>query len=382
MDRSFYSGASGSPPSYPGSPSVGSPTKGNAGMSIPATLPGEWWYHMVTEELRGVVAAVGLTPSGASITQLLTALRSGALNAVAVGGTADALTATFSTPFTALTAGMPFWVRAAYANATTTPTLNISGLGARTIVKGNGMALAAGDISGAGHWLQVSYDATLNQMVLANPATGVSAKTQINQVLLASGTTWTTPAGITSNTVFKITLVGGGGGGGGVGGSTYGGGAGGAAIWYASGLTPSTGYTYAIGAGGTGGTTAPTSGTAGGNTSITLGGTTVTGSGGGIGASGVAAMNTGGAGGAVTNGTLQIPGQPGGMGFAYASITMGGAGGSTLFGGGGVNAYLGYTIAGRGYGAGGAGGNYYMNGSAAQAGGAGMQGAILIEWSN
>lgn len=74
MDRAFASGASGTPPTAPASPSIGYPTKGNAGTGTPATKPGEYWYHMITEEMRAVIAAAGLTPSQSDLTQLLQAL--------------------------------------------------------------------------------------------------------------------------------------------------------------------------------------------------------------------------------------------------------------------------------------------------------------------
>lgn len=96
------------------------------------------------------------------------------------GGTADALTATFSPAPRMWPNGVPFLVRAASANATTTPTFtaNSGVLAAKTIVKGNNLPLAIGDIAGAGHWLLVQYDATLDKWVLINPATGVSASVQ------------------------------------------------------------------------------------------------------------------------------------------------------------------------------------------------------------
>lgn len=75
MDRAFSSGSSASPPAAPGSPSIGYPTSGNSGTGTPATKPGPYWYHMITEEIRGVLVAAGLTPSQGDVTQLLQALR-------------------------------------------------------------------------------------------------------------------------------------------------------------------------------------------------------------------------------------------------------------------------------------------------------------------
>ena len=94
----------------------------------------------------------------------------------AAGGTADAITGSYTPGITALTNGMTLYVRAGSANATTTPTFTpASGtIAAKTIVKGAGSALAAGDIAGGGHWIELRYDATLDKWVLINPATGVS----------------------------------------------------------------------------------------------------------------------------------------------------------------------------------------------------------------
>lgn len=75
MDRVFESGAAAAPPSQPASPSTGYPTAGNPQTAVPATKPGPWWYHMVTEELRAVITAAGITPSHTDVSQLSTAIR-------------------------------------------------------------------------------------------------------------------------------------------------------------------------------------------------------------------------------------------------------------------------------------------------------------------
>jgi hypothetical protein len=76
MDRAFSSGASGSAPTAPASPSMGYPTAGNPSTGTPATKPGPYWYHMITEELLAVISAAGITPTQGNLNQLLTALRS------------------------------------------------------------------------------------------------------------------------------------------------------------------------------------------------------------------------------------------------------------------------------------------------------------------
>lgn len=101
-----------------------------------------------------------------------------AFNSSAIaGGTADALTGAFTPTIAALPAApgtLSVFVRAGGANATTTPTFKADGTAAKTIVKGNNLPLIPGDIAGAGHWLELQFDATLDKYVLQNPAYGVS----------------------------------------------------------------------------------------------------------------------------------------------------------------------------------------------------------------
>lgn len=126
-----------------------------------------------TDGVTGPIAQASLQ-AGASITS-------------AAGGTADALTGAFTPAITVLTNGMMLLVRAASANATTTPTFTPANgvIAAKTIVKGNNLALAAGDIAGAGHWLDLQYDSTLDKWVLLNPATAVATVTSGNDATFA-----------------------------------------------------------------------------------------------------------------------------------------------------------------------------------------------------
>lgn len=94
------------------------------------------------------------------------------------GGSADAITATFAPALLALPAApgtLSVIVRAAAANATTTPTFAPDGLPAKVIVKGANAPLSAGDIGGAGHWLFLTFDPTLDKWVLANPTLSVAS---------------------------------------------------------------------------------------------------------------------------------------------------------------------------------------------------------------
>ena len=184
MKRIFESGAAGSPPSAPASPSVGYPTSGNPSTATPATKPGPYWFHQVTEEILAVITAAGVVPNEATLTQLATAIQSGKLISATAGGSADALAASFLPSVTSLVNGMSVLVRAGSANVTTTPnfTPNSGVITAKIIVKGANAALAIGDIAGAGHWIALQYDSTLDRWVLLNPATGVIAASTAGKV--------------------------------------------------------------------------------------------------------------------------------------------------------------------------------------------------------
>lgn len=95
--------------------------------------------------------------------------------ATATGGTVDAITATFLHAPAAYLNGQPFYVRATGANISTTPTITFDSgtLAPKTIIKGANTPLAPSDISGAGHWLILQYDTSLDKISLLNPAKGV-----------------------------------------------------------------------------------------------------------------------------------------------------------------------------------------------------------------
>jgi hypothetical protein len=68
MDRAWELNASVTPPSIP-SLEIGYPKD-----TGPATQPGAWWFHMVTEELRACITQAGMTPSASVLTQLRDAI--------------------------------------------------------------------------------------------------------------------------------------------------------------------------------------------------------------------------------------------------------------------------------------------------------------------
>jgi hypothetical protein len=203
-----------------------------------------------------------------------------------------------------------------------------------------------------------------------------SAFVATGQYQLPTGTKW-----------IHVILVGDGGGGGGTasGAANSGGGGGGGGgatsiAWIAS---PSSTYTFSIGAGGAGGAAGNNSGTSGAgstfsyNTMSAGGGT----GGGGSGNTASIGYQTGTfAGGTASGGDINIPGSSGGPGLVLAATqASGGHGGTSLFGmGAPITVGTGAGAAGSLYGSGGGGGCEENNGGT-KAGGAGAQGILIIE---
>lgn len=158
----------------------GDPSSGTEGSAVPAAA-----IEDPQRELVALITDAGLTPSDADLTQVPAAVRRLHQRASAIvsaaSGTADAITAAYTPAITALTHGMTLFVRAASANTTTTPTFTpASGvIAAKTIVKGNGLPLVAADIAGAGHWLEFTYDSTLDKWVMRNPAKGITSQSVV-----------------------------------------------------------------------------------------------------------------------------------------------------------------------------------------------------------
>lgn len=210
------------------------------------------------------------------------------------------------------------------------------------------------------------------------------------QTLSATGT-YTAHAGMVN---CIIAAQGGGAGGGGtasaggsVGSGGGGGGAGGCSWTLATAATVAGSQVVTIGAAGAAGAAGNNAGGNGGDTSV---GALCIGKGGtgGAGSTGVNAsgLASGGAGGVAGTGTIAIPGASGGSTAAPATAAgLSGAGGSSIFGKGGVARATATTLdgaAGTGYGAGGSGGASF-NGGGAAAGAVGTAGyVVVIEFCN
>jgi hypothetical protein len=107
-NRKFQSAASATPPTAPVSPSSGYPTNGNPGTGTPATLPGEFWFHKIGEELRAIITDAGLTPSDTDLGQVLAAIKAGRRIRLAADITIYVATTGNDSTNTGLTVGSPF----------------------------------------------------------------------------------------------------------------------------------------------------------------------------------------------------------------------------------------------------------------------------------
>lgn len=124
-------------------------------------------------------------------------VRGPAIPQVTAGGTADVMTGTVAPAIVSadLVDDFIVLVDPVGANTVTTPTINLNGLGAKTITKGNGAALAAGDIAGTNHRILLNYRSSAGVFQLLNPATGSAALKDIgtsggNVPVLNAANTW------------------------------------------------------------------------------------------------------------------------------------------------------------------------------------------------
>lgn len=323
-----------------------------------------------TQITAGNITAVAGSPVLPSAGIVAGGFQGNYFNIASAAGTADAITASYTPGIGSLTNGMTLYLRAASANATTTPTFtpNSGVIAAKNIVKGAGSALAAGDIAGAGHWIELQYDLSLDRWVLLNPATGISAASgavlsNITRYSTAGSGTYNKPANVKK---LLIRAIGGGGGGAGDYGDFGAGGGGGSGAFTEILLTsPASSYAYTVGAAGAAGAGSGGAGGAGGAT--TIAGMSAGGGGGGYGLAG-----SGGVGGTPTGGDVNIAGDGGSAGGIKggSSVNSGaGKGGSGFWGGGGKGGgNSGYS---GGAGVFGGGGGGAALGGAAAAGGAG-----------
>lgn len=253
------------------------------------------------------------------------------------------------------------------AGITPSATVHVSGT---LLVSGGLVTMRSGaNISGSTNLQNAVCQGTCTGFGGGGGSTGAITATYIT-----TGTTFTTPAGTTTATRYKITLTGAGAGGPnnpGVASASGGGGGGATVIKYFNGLPSGTGLAIVIGTGGIGSNVGASSST------IVISGTTYTAGGANNNIGAGTGGGTGGNGGVAVNGDINLNGGDGWPSIGVATGQIGGNGGGSVWGGGG----------------GGAGNNTGNNGHSAQAcgaggggpvatgtGGNGANGCALIEW--
>ncbi|MEM5366693.1 hypothetical protein V4C53_11700 [Paraburkholderia azotifigens] len=87
MDRYWKSDTGSSAPVVPASNAGGFPVDGIPSAGVRGTVPGAWWYHAVTEEIRNAILALGITPDWTKTDQLATVVSA---IAAALGVSSDA----------------------------------------------------------------------------------------------------------------------------------------------------------------------------------------------------------------------------------------------------------------------------------------------------
>lgn len=158
---------------------------------------GELAYDTTNDELR---IGDGSTAGGIHLPNSKM-LQSQSYISGTAGGTADALTLTIAPAPAALVSLQRFVFKASATNATTTPTLQINALTAKTLKKKSSTgkaALLAGDIQNGCIYAAV-YDGTDFQIESVDLGGG----TGNYQTFTASGT-WTKPSGLTGNELVKV----------------------------------------------------------------------------------------------------------------------------------------------------------------------------------
>ena len=282
----------------------------------------------------------------------------------------------------AQTASTTAWETITGCTLTTAGTLTCP-TGSGTIVAGTG--LSGGTITNNG---TIAFQTIAADTYLGNTGTAAGVPSAVSicnyDSIITSGTSWTAPACITSNTVVHIKVAAGGGGGGGSNTSADMGGPGGGAAGFeivgTNIFSSGSAYPYAIGQGGTAGGTASAGGT-GGTSDIVIAGTTYAASGGAGGLANLSAQAVT-AGGTIVAGGTPTVSVPGIVGLTLSPGTAGnlGVGGGGPFGVGAGATTTGATgvngTAATGFGAGGSGGRS-ASGSA-QTGGQGSSGLLEI----
>jgi hypothetical protein len=131
----------------------GDPSIGLAG-SIPPAVSIEYPQR----ELANFITDAGITPDNADLRQLARSVQRGKVVFAVDTGTADAMVVTLTPPLLGYADGLHLFVQkaAGLANVSTTPQINVNGLGNKQIIRQDGAQLVAGDLM-AGAMLLLVY---------------------------------------------------------------------------------------------------------------------------------------------------------------------------------------------------------------------------------
>ncbi len=297
-------------------------------------------------------------------------------------GVADAMILTIPNSNFVYSNGQTIHIVVNHTNLTTTPTLNVNGLGAIVIKRNPTSSAQAGDLP-VGTVVELLYDATANNFYIVNLVVSAGSFTTPTIQILSGSGTYVKPS---SSTWIWVKLSGDGGGSGGAlcgsPGQSMGSGGGGGGYLENIYSSPSSTYSYSVGTGGSAGS-AGGNGGSGGNT--TFGSLTANGGSGGTGSTNVSVNSyiSGGAGGAASGGNIiNIPGESGGYAFCPTGIVVSGSGGGSKLSSGSQNVG-GNNIATNGnpginFGGGASGGAVRTSVSGSATGAPGATGTIIV----
>ncbi|WP_050754732.1 hypothetical protein [Mariprofundus ferrooxydans] len=166
MDRFYQQGTDVSPPVPPVPGETGYPRAGVPG-GASASVPGAYWFHMITESLRNLVLRPGMTPDHTNLNLVADAIESlvdqRAGNFTLDTGIADAYVIALDPVITANVGGMV--VRFKAGNTCTGPSTLDAGAGPVPIVSNQGAAMQSGDIV-SGSIITALYDATSGSFMI------------------------------------------------------------------------------------------------------------------------------------------------------------------------------------------------------------------------
>lgn len=172
-------------PAVPGPTLNGFFTKGDPTTALNATIVDDDWLNVLQEEICNVIELTGGTLSKSTFTQLYDAIQTLLQNLpyTTSSTAANTYTASFSPAFGSYDTGKVFAIKFTHGN-TGAATLNINGLGAKSLKRLDGNALIANDIYD-GMIALMSYDGTniqvlnLNQQHLPYAASTTAANTYV-----------------------------------------------------------------------------------------------------------------------------------------------------------------------------------------------------------